>query len=262
MKKRAEILIKGDVQEAGYRNRVRRIAWKLNVTGAVENLDTGDVRVIAEGEENVLKEFIREINIKNEIANVEDISSEFSGATGEFIGFKKVVKEDEIGDRLDTAVEYLKTIVKTVKEGDDKIIETVKEGNKELGEKLGGKIDSFHNDATPRFDYMGEKIDGLGGKIDGLGNGLGGKIDDFHRDMVDQFNLLDVKYGVIAEMIGKAVEGMEKNNKSTKELLIDAGINAEKTTEKILLQMQKQQENHNQIIEKLINAMIETKKIN
>jgi len=139
---------------------------------------------------------------------------------------------------------------------------------------LGGKIDGLGNDLGDKIDGLGGKIDGLGGKIGGLGNDLGGKIDglggkiddlggkidDFHRDTVDQFNLLDVKYGIIAEMIGKAVEGMEKNNKSTNELLIDAGINAEKNVGKILSRMEEQQENHNQIIEKLIKAIIETKK--
>jgi len=238
MKKRADILIKGDVQEAGYRNRVRRIAWELNVTGTVENLDTGDVRVIAEGEENVLKEFIREINIKNEIANVENISPEFSGATGEFTGFKKVVKENEVGDRLDTAVEYLKMIIKTVKEGDAQIIETVRGGNKELGEKiergnreLGEKIESGNQ-------YL---VKELGGRIDGLGV----KMDNFHHDVSQRFDLLDVKYGIIAEMVGRAVEGMEKTDKNI---------------EKIIERMEKQQENHNQVIEKLINALIENRK--
>jgi hypothetical protein len=229
--------------------------------------------VIAEGEENVLKEFIREINIKNEIANVESISSGFSGATGEFTGFKKLVKEDEIGDRLDTAVEYLKVLIKTVKGGDAQIIETVKGGNKELGEKivgelgekiergnkelgekivgeLGEKIERSNKELGEKIvGELGEKIESgnqylvkeLGGRIDGLG----GKMDSFHHDMSQRFDLLDVKYGITVEVLGKAVEGMEKTDKNI---------------EKIIERMEKQQENQNQIIEKLINVMIENKK--
>ena len=63
--KQAEITAKGDVQRVGYRDAVERIARQLDITGFVENLKPYDVRIVAEGEEDILDEFISQIRIKN-----------------------------------------------------------------------------------------------------------------------------------------------------------------------------------------------------
>ena len=288
MKTRTTLTIKGKVQKVGFRTFVEERAKETGITGYVLNRRDGSVLVVCEGEETKISELIGVIEKSS--FDIEDIQKTHGKPTGEFKTFERTGEDVPKDDTT------LGDVVKVLKLFDDKaeqLVQLQRETKEELGSKidglglggkidglggkidgLGGKIDGLGNDLGGKIDGLGGKIDGLGGKIDGLGNdlggkidglggkidGLGGKIDDFHRDTVDQFNLLDVKYGIIAEMIGKAVEGMEKNNKSTNELLIDAGINAEKNVGKILSRMEEQQENHNQIIEKLIKAIIETKK--
>jgi len=62
--KRIIAIAKGEVQRVGYRDEVRRIARKLNIKGYVENIEPYDVRIVAEGEEKDLREFIGAIEIR------------------------------------------------------------------------------------------------------------------------------------------------------------------------------------------------------
>lgn len=53
-----EIILEGKVQGVGIRNFVRRKALALKLTGCVENLKDGTVRILAQGEEEKLKLFL------------------------------------------------------------------------------------------------------------------------------------------------------------------------------------------------------------
>ena len=61
---RANIEIKGKVQMAGFRTFIKNIADSLNIKGFAENLADGSVRVVCEGEERGIKEFINAIKEK------------------------------------------------------------------------------------------------------------------------------------------------------------------------------------------------------
>ncbi|RQD85113.1 MAG: acylphosphatase [Methanocalculus sp. MSAO_Arc2] len=56
--KTIELMIAGRVQKVGFRACVRHIATSLGITGEVENLSDGRVRVLATGEEVILEKFI------------------------------------------------------------------------------------------------------------------------------------------------------------------------------------------------------------
>lgn len=71
MEKRAEIIIHGRVQKAGYRDFIDEIAFNLNLNGYVKNLSDGTVEVICEGKEDDIKEFLGKINIKQYPIRVE-----------------------------------------------------------------------------------------------------------------------------------------------------------------------------------------------
>jgi len=86
--KRATIIAKGNVQRVGYRDAVERAARHLNITGFVENLKPYDVRIVAEGEEATLGEFITQIKIDEPPISVEAIDVEFEAAAGEFEYFE------------------------------------------------------------------------------------------------------------------------------------------------------------------------------
>ncbi|MDO8841325.1 MAG: acylphosphatase [Methanocalculus sp.] len=56
--KTIELIIAGRVQKVGFRACVRHIATNLGVTGEVENLPDGRVRVLATGESVILEKFV------------------------------------------------------------------------------------------------------------------------------------------------------------------------------------------------------------
>jgi len=116
--KRFEIIAKGKVQKVGYRDYVEEVARSLGIVGFVENLKDGSVKIVCEGEEEMIKKFIQEINIKG-LIEVEDVQiKSISDATGEFKFFeiKYGTLEDEIGERMATAVKYASAMWMDIKE--------------------------------------------------------------------------------------------------------------------------------------------------
>lgn len=61
MRKRVEVFYSGRVQGVGFRWTTREIAKGFEVAGHVKNLDDGRVELVAEGDENELKEFLQAI---------------------------------------------------------------------------------------------------------------------------------------------------------------------------------------------------------
>jgi acylphosphatase len=97
--------------------RNRHLAKDYNVTGNVQNLSNGNVKVIAEGEEKDIELFIQDINIKNTLINVTDLKTEYSTPTGEYESFYKLVGEGETDERLDTAADLLKELINVTRNG-------------------------------------------------------------------------------------------------------------------------------------------------
>lgn len=148
---RVILYISGNVQHANYRSKIVSIAEKYNVKGNVQNLSDGNVKIIAEGEENDIERFIQDINIKNSLINVVEIKKEYSAPTGEYEGFYKLVSEGETDARLDTAADLLKELINVTRNGfsglekkQDIMIEKQQETMSKidnLGVQLGNKID-------------------------------------------------------------------------------------------------------------------------
>ena len=53
-----DTVLSGNVQRAGYRTKVVSIAEALTITGTIQNLKDGKVKIIAEGNEKDLERFI------------------------------------------------------------------------------------------------------------------------------------------------------------------------------------------------------------
>ena len=87
MNKRLHALISGRVQSVGYRNFVEDTADMLNLTGWVRNLYSGEVEVVAEGEESILRQFSGIISTGPSLAHVNQYHEEYSPATNEFRDF-------------------------------------------------------------------------------------------------------------------------------------------------------------------------------
>ena len=174
------IIAKGEVQRVGYRDAVQKIARKLGITGYVENLENGDVKIVAEGEENILREFIEKTKINKFPIFVEKIETKFSEPTKEFKYFK--IKRgdwrEELGERFDLAGTLLYRSVelgeKSVKLG-EKSVELGEKNLKKLDEihkDLSINLKAFHQDTTKRFDLIDAKYGKLSDKIDILNKTL------------------------------------------------------------------------------------------
>jgi acylphosphatase len=107
--KRVEIIASGDVQKVGFRDVIQKIGRDLGLSGTVENREPYDVRIVAEGEEDGLKEFIEALKIKRGPIQVRELEVSWSEATGEFPYFKILRGDwqDELGERFDVAVGLL-----------------------------------------------------------------------------------------------------------------------------------------------------------
>ena len=109
--------VSGNIQNVGYRAKVIGIAKDFGLTGFVQNLDDGRVRVIAESDNGSFEKFLDAIRIKNTLINVSDIEVEHADATGDFADFYKLVGGGETDERLDTAAEYLKKLISVTERG-------------------------------------------------------------------------------------------------------------------------------------------------
>ena len=86
---RAEILVSGKVQGVFYRAHALEFARELGLTGTIQNLDTGNVEIIAEGQENLLKEFYLWCQDGPKLAKVENVQIHYTASKDEFTTFER-----------------------------------------------------------------------------------------------------------------------------------------------------------------------------
>lgn len=77
----------GRVQMVMYRDFAQRMAWLNKLSGEVQNLPDGTVRVVAEGERERLERFLKKLHTGPLLARVESVSYEWQEATGNFTKF-------------------------------------------------------------------------------------------------------------------------------------------------------------------------------
>ena len=74
------VIISGKVQGIGYRWFVEKTAGDLGLNGWVKNLSNGDVEVAAEGDKEVLQEFLNSLKTGHPGACVKEIKADWSNA--------------------------------------------------------------------------------------------------------------------------------------------------------------------------------------
>ncbi len=109
--------VSGRIQNVGYRAKVIRIAKDIGLTGFIQNLDDGRVRIIAENKNGDFGKFLDAIRIKNTLIDVVDVEVEHADATGDFADFYKLVGGGETDERLDKASDYLKKLIDVTEHG-------------------------------------------------------------------------------------------------------------------------------------------------
>lgn len=85
--KRARAIFSGRVQGVGFRFTAIDVARSYNVSGFVKNLDDGNVEVVAEGEEDTLKEFIDAIRSGPLCNYIRSVDISYEPPTGRFRDF-------------------------------------------------------------------------------------------------------------------------------------------------------------------------------
>lgn len=88
MRKRMVAVVSGRVQNVGYRAFVLRYARALGLSGTVRNLPSGQVEVIAEGDEKTLNQLLTLLRQGPPAARVTDVSVQWGDATGIEDGFR------------------------------------------------------------------------------------------------------------------------------------------------------------------------------
>ena len=77
VKKRMEVIFSGTVQGVGFRYTTQSISRQFPVTGFVRNLASGKVEVVAEAEEDILKEFLSMIRGSSMSPNIKEIEAKW-----------------------------------------------------------------------------------------------------------------------------------------------------------------------------------------
>lgn len=81
-------IVYGVVQGVGYRKFVKSVGERLNLKGFVRNLPDGTVEVEAEGDEDVLKEFLKRLEEGPSRAYVSQVKYQFIQKNGGYNDFE------------------------------------------------------------------------------------------------------------------------------------------------------------------------------
>ncbi len=87
MRKRMLAIVSGRVQNVGYRAFVLRYARALGLSGTVRNLPSGQVEVVAEGDEKSLEQLLALLKQGPPAARVDHVSVRWEDASGMEGGF-------------------------------------------------------------------------------------------------------------------------------------------------------------------------------
>lgn len=85
-----QIMVRGRVTGVFFRAATQREAKRLGVTGWVRNRNDASIEILAEGEEDSIKEIVSWAHHGPSAARVESVDVRYRGYTGEFSDFRIV----------------------------------------------------------------------------------------------------------------------------------------------------------------------------
>jgi len=200
--KRARIIVKGRVQRVGYRDEVEEIARRLGINGFVENIKPYDIRIVTEGKDEAISEFIERIKIKRFPIDVESVEVSFEDSKGEFEYFeiKRGDWQEELGERLDTAGKLLYKSVELAERSVELSERAVELGERavELGERSV--------ELSERSVELGEESVSIGKRMlekqDETINEIKGLREDLKSYMEERFDRLEREVMAIKARLG------------------------------------------------------------
>ncbi|MGH7491379.1 MAG: acylphosphatase [bacterium] len=90
MKKGVHLLVNGMVQGVGFRYYVHHAARRHDLAGWVKNLEDGRVEVLAEGDEEELRLFVRDVEKGSRFSTVREVQTEWLSYSNKFRHFEIV----------------------------------------------------------------------------------------------------------------------------------------------------------------------------
>ncbi|MDD1729032.1 MAG: acylphosphatase [Methanospirillum sp.] len=204
--RRVVLIVHGDVQRVGYRDRVHKIANKGGIYGQIRNLDELDAEIIAEGKSENIEQFISDIRISEYPISVESVEIREEVYTGSVSSFRIIRgdPDEELAERMDTAIQHLSIIghySKRASDNSDVLISMM--------ETSIGKQDQM----LDKQDQMLEKQDQMLGKQDQM--------------IVNQDNVLQEIKGVRSDLkktVTQEVSEMRIELREVREALVRAGL--------------------------------------
>ena len=191
--KRLTAYVSGRVQRVGYRAKVIQLANCMGITGIIENLSDGRVRIIAEGDEEKMELFEGSIDIRNTFIQVTSIEKIYSQPYGEFGSFYKLVGTRETDSRLDEGIGVLKDMRDLLNSICNKQGQMLGKQDQMLGkqDQMLGKQDQM----LGKQDEMLGKQDEILFEIKDMNRSLNDKMDK----VLDKSDIIELK-GDVAEM--------------------------------------------------------------
>ena len=181
---RVKFIVSGEVQKVGYRFHVYLEARKQGITGTVENLKDGTVRVVAEGEEEDIQRFLEAIRIEEHPICVRDIEP---------------VSEEEIKKRAHRDF----AIVRARGEGDPAVLDRLDLGIYHF-RQMAGRMDSIERHRASAEENVSSSIR------------------TFQEATIACFQGLDEKYGKVSQYLEETsnhLAEISKTNQKTAEHL-------------------------------------------
>ena len=88
MVKNIQIIVYGKVQGVSFRSFAKQNADSLHINGYTKNLKDGSLKIVAEGEEQKIQEFVEKIKVGPPDAKVENVSIVERGYMQNFTAFE------------------------------------------------------------------------------------------------------------------------------------------------------------------------------
>ncbi len=88
--KRVQLIVRGRVTGVFFRAATQREARRLGITGWVKNRSDGNIEILAEAEEDAIREMVSWAQHGPSAARVDDVDVRWRSYTGEFSDFRIV----------------------------------------------------------------------------------------------------------------------------------------------------------------------------
>jgi acylphosphatase len=184
MIKKAILIVSGDVQEVGYLETIHEIAFDMHLTGQVRNLENGNVEVIVEGDEGLLRQFARKIHFREFPVEVRRIRKQFNSPTGEYKKFTVVPDgrlDKDMNAKIERGLRYFKVMHKdisgSIKKMDSNIGRRLDRSNQKQGLTIKA-IKGTDSHIQGMDSHMGKRFDRLDRKYGEFGRTMKGMATD------------------------------------------------------------------------------------